>query len=185
MSDIVDSTDIARWGSIEGRRDHYDDDDDVDFAISFLNHSFRRSKADVLVLPHPFGQKDVDIGCFIGDNLILNADVEMVTAWNTDWPSNYRCGISFLKRKERYLTRPESFVIIQINKQRTKLTYAFKDEILKYATRSRGVQGKTDYFKDIGFDDVIMAAVAGSSFNEMEKKRFKNRSVLKTWNGKR
>lgn len=167
----VTKSDIKQFGTFSDRKNSFDDDADVETFIKFLRIAYDDQNAEFV--SKPFGKYNVDIAVYVDDVLKLTVDVERWKSWSSDWPPYYS-HVSFLGRKEKFLTRKENFCMVYFNNDRSKFICVDKKDILKYPTVSRNVKGKLDRVKIIPFDD---ARLYGANLTDREKTLFKNHRV--------
>ena len=167
----ITKEDINKFGSYTDRRNHFDDELDVDAFIAFLKTIY--IDGNVEYRKKPFGEYGVDLGVYVNGKLSFTVDVERWSAWENEWPHFYS-HVSFLGRKEKFLKRKENFVMVNFNYNRTKFICIDKKDIVKYPTIDRHTKGKLDKVRKISFDD---ARLYGLELTEREKSLFKNHKV--------
>ena len=135
---------IQAWGSMDDRKDSYDDDADVLF---FKNNFVRKRYGkhlpqEMQIIAKPDGPFGVDIGIYRPEGkLVETLDIERSRAdgWNPDWPEYYR-HISFLSRKEKFLYQHKDlpFTMVYLNHKRTKVLMVGQKALL--SRHSKGVR---------------------------------------------
>jgi len=168
---FINKTDIKKFGTFTDRKNSFDDDLDIETFIKFLKIAYDDQNAEFV--SKPFGIYNVDIGVYVDGKLKLTVDVERWKSWDSEWPSYYS-HVSFLGRKEKFLTRKENFCMVYFNNTRDKFICVDKKDILKYPTVNRNVKGKLDRVKIVSFDD---ARLYGADLTEREKTLFKKHCV--------
>ena len=164
----ITKSDINQFGSYTDRKDHFDDDREVEVMINFLTEVYENDPS-VRIKSKPLGTYDVDLGVYWKNKLIVGVDVERWSAWTNDWPSFYS-HVSFLGRKEKFIRNGMDFIMAYFNYDLSKVILLDKQAILKYPTIDRHTKGKVDRIKKISFDD---AKLYGSNLTDREKSLFK------------
>ena len=177
MNEYIDSSDITTFSTdFKDRKDRWDDNSDIERFIEFLKIMYR-DRENVEYVPHPFGQYDVDLGVRIEGKWAIVFDLERMGPWDEEWP-DYYSHVSFLDRKTKYINRPENFCMVWCNKSRNKFITVDQEQLKRYRTVSRNVQGKNDRVKIISFASARLYGF-GTDLTKREKRIFKNHSVVK------
>ena len=135
----ITKEDINKFGSYKDRKDHFDDELDVDAFIAFLMTIY--IDGNVEYRKKPFGEYGVDLGVYINGKLSFTVDVERWSAWKDEWPHFYS-HVSFLGRKEKFLKRKENFVMVNFNYDRTKFICIDKKDIVDIVAETKQIISK-------------------------------------------
>lgn len=176
----VGDNEKAKWGSqFSDRKDYFDDDNEIVEFIKYATTNQRLKKyiegylnvTEYKYVAKPKGTYDVDLGITDNDgNLLVSFDLERWSAWDSEFPSYYRC-VSFLEKKARFIT-DVPFLMVWLNKTKTKYLITDGDTIKKYKPIDKYFKFKniTDKIRELKHSD---AYVFGDNLTNYEKSIFR------------
>lgn len=170
---------INAWGSMNDRKDSYDDDADVLFFKNNFAKRYVTAFQEMQILPKPDGPFGVDIGLYREGKLVGTMDIERSRAdgWNPDWPEYYR-HISFLSRKEKFLYQHKDlpFTMVYLNHNRTKVLLVGQKALLSRSSKGvRFQNGFGERKREIPYineEGKHNGTLFGLEFSDKERKLF-------------
>lgn len=166
---MITSAAIASYARFPDRADHYDDTRELRQFLPYLH--LRVPDASLVVKPAgPYG---VDLGVAAPDGTwVAFFELERCRSWDDDWPAHWQ-SLSFLQRKDRYLSLPE-FHMVWFNRAVTKCVIARGDDIAACvpSVRTFAGQSQTDRVRRVPFDCGVLV---GTDFQPRECARFSTR----------